>query len=95
VASRMMKRLKGELDATPSSAEINDLFVRSAVYDDGKIQQTIGYQSEFDLARGLQLTVDWLRLHELAQRPHDDHKPASQNSSIHQASAAPFDAITS
>ncbi|XZE54985.1 NAD-dependent epimerase/dehydratase family protein [Planctomycetaceae bacterium SH139] len=95
LASRMMKRLKGELDATPSSAEINDLFVRSAVYDDLKIRQTIDYQPAFDLTRGLQLTVDWLRLHELAERTHDENKPASLDSSSNQARAVPFDAVTS
>ncbi|MEZ6091536.1 MAG: NAD-dependent epimerase/dehydratase family protein [Pirellulaceae bacterium] len=69
LASRMMKWLKGELNSTPSSDELNDLFARDAIYTDAKIRQQLGFESAFDLNSGLKHTVDWMRLHELVTTP--------------------------
>ncbi len=65
LASRLMKKIKGELDATPTGNELNDLYARQVYYVDQKARDLLGYQPEFDLSRGLELTHAWLRLHEL------------------------------
>ena len=65
-ASKIMKKIKGELDATPSSDELNDLYARRVYYSDAKARDALGYAPEFDLRRGLRLTLAWLQLHELA-----------------------------
>lgn len=70
-ASKLMKRLKGELDSTPSAGELNDLYSRKANYDDQKICQLIGYSPRFNLDQGIQKTIDWFELHEIAKRPVD------------------------
>ncbi len=68
-ASRLMKRLKGVLDSTPSTGELNDLYSRKASYDDHKSHQLLGYSPRFDLDKGIQHTIDWMVLHELAKQP--------------------------
>ena len=68
-ASRLMKRLKGELDSTPSTGELNDLYSRKARYDDHKIHQLLGYSPRFNLDEGIQKTIDWMVLHEVAKQP--------------------------
>ena len=84
-ASRMMKRLKGELDSTPSKGELNDLYSRKANYDDTKIRQLIGYSPSFDLQQGIEQTVNWLSLHEVVKRPqgassrNSDTRPVDRN----------------
>jgi len=67
-ASRMMKRLKGELDSTPSSQELNELFSRKTSYDDQKIRERLGYVPRFNIAEGISRTVNWLSLHELVRQ---------------------------
>ena len=64
-AGRMMKGLKGRLDTTPSGSELNDLFARRAIYDDAKIRNELGYLPNFNLDRGIESTIQWMRLHEL------------------------------
>lgn len=66
IASKLMKRLKGELDATPSSKELGDLFARQSYYCDQKARQLIGYQPRFDLEASFKVILPWLALHELA-----------------------------
>ncbi|MBX3437570.1 MAG: NAD(P)-dependent oxidoreductase [Planctomycetaceae bacterium] len=61
--SRMMKRLKGVLDASPSGDELHGLYARRAVYRDDKIRTLLGYQPQFDLKDGLALSAQWLRHH--------------------------------
>lgn len=68
-ASRMMKKLKGRLDSTPSGGELNDLYARNAIYNDDKIQQELGYQADFDLDRGMQGAIQWMLLHEHVKQP--------------------------
>jgi predicted dehydrogenase/nucleoside-diphosphate-sugar epimerase len=68
-AGRMMKRLKGRLDSTPSGGELNDLYARKSIYSDDKIQQELGYCADFDLDRGMQTAIQWMLLHELVKRP--------------------------
>lgn len=68
-ASRLMKRLKGELDSTPSTGELNDLYSRKASYDDHKSHQLLGYAPRFNLDKGIQQTIDWMVLHEVAKQP--------------------------
>lgn len=62
---RVMKKIKGELDSTPDNAELNDLFIRPAYYDDQKIQSMLGYRSTYSLETSIQKTLHWMRLHEL------------------------------
>ncbi len=76
-ASRLMKRLKGELDSTPSTGELNDLYSRKANYGDLKSHQLLGYSPRFDLNKGIQQTIDWMVLHELAKQP--STQPLQQN----------------
>ncbi len=76
-ASRLMKRLKGELDSTPSTGELNDLYSRKANYGDHKSYQLLGYSPRFDLNKGIQQTIDWMVLHELAKQP--STQPLQQN----------------
>lgn len=67
IASRVMRRVKGELNSTPTGTELHDLFGRTAFYDDSKIRNGLGFQPAYSLQRGLSMTVAWLRLHELAE----------------------------
>lgn len=62
---RMMKRLKGELDSTPSGNELHDLFSRKARYVDSLARAQLGYVPQVSLGEGLARTTDWLRLHEI------------------------------
>jgi nucleoside-diphosphate-sugar epimerase len=65
IASKIMKRVKGELQATPSVGELHDLFSRQAIYCDRAAREQLGFEPKFDLQRGLSLTTAWLRLHEI------------------------------
>lgn len=56
-----MKRVKGWLNTTPSSAELERLYSRNAIYDWSKAERLLGYRPAVDLDRGLRLSVDWLR----------------------------------
>lgn len=69
LASKMMKKLKGELDSTPSGGELHDLYMRKATYDDSKIRSILGFQSAFDLDLGMRLSAAWLSLQELTTKP--------------------------
>ena len=69
LASKMMKKLKGELDSTPSGGELNDLYTRQATYDDSKIRSMLNFQSAFDLDLGMRLSAAWLCLHEQTTNP--------------------------
>lgn len=65
LAGRLMKRIKNQLEATPTGTELNDLFARQATYDANKIERLLGFQPHHDLATGLRLSVQWLALHEV------------------------------
>lgn len=73
ILGRMMKRLKGELDSTPSGNELHDLFARKAKYMDGLAREQLGYSPQVSLAEGLARTTDWLRLHEIVPAPIERH----------------------
>ena len=62
---QMMRKLKGELDSTPSLDELTDLYCRQVTYNDDKIRRTLGYEHQFELADGVAASVDWLVRHEL------------------------------
>ena len=62
---RMMRKLKGELDSTPSLDELTDLYCRQVTYNDDKIRRTLGYDHQFELADGVAASIDWLVRHEL------------------------------
>ena len=64
LASKMMKKLKGELDSTPSGGELHDLYTRKAIYDDSKIRSMLNFQSAFDMDLGMRLSAAWLCLQE-------------------------------
>lgn len=65
--SRQMKRLKGSIDNTPSGNELNQLYCRPAYYSDQRARDALRYEPQFDLSRGLRMTVAWLRHHEYVE----------------------------
>ena len=65
LAHRIMKKIKGEMNATPDTNELNDLFSRQAYYDDRKICSLLGYKPQFDIESSIRATIEWLRLHEV------------------------------
>ena len=65
LAHRIMKKIKGEMNATPDTNELNDLFSRQAYYDDRKICSLLGYKPQFDIESSIRTTIEWLRLHEV------------------------------
>ena len=67
--SSCMKLLKGQLDATPTEGELNDLYGRKASYDDSKIRTMLGYKPNYDLDHGVQITTQWFDRHEILPRP--------------------------
>ncbi len=69
LASRIMKRIKGELDATPTGTELNDLYQRQFVLNTDKAKDMLGFESQVGLNHGLALTAKWLELHELLTVP--------------------------
>ena len=60
LASQVMKRVKMILDSTPSPGELEDLYSRRAIYTDQKARDLLGYRPQFDLERGLTLSVLWM-----------------------------------
>ncbi len=60
LAGRMMKRLKGVFDSTPSGDELERLYSRQAYYCDAKARQTLGYEPAFDMDTGMRQSVSWL-----------------------------------
>ena len=70
-----MKRLKGELDTTPSGGELTNLYSRQANYEDRAIREALGYRPAFDLGQGIETTIQWLLLHELIKQPERIRKP--------------------
>lgn len=66
-ASQIMKRIKGELDCTPSGGELTDLYAREVVYRDQKARDLLGYEPEYDLESGIRNSVRWLQHSELAE----------------------------
>ena len=67
LAHRIMKKIKGEMNATPDTNELNDLFSRQAYYDDCKICSLLGYRPQFDIESAIRSTIQWLRLHEVVE----------------------------
>ena len=78
LASKMMKKLKGELDSTPSGGELHDLYMRKAKYDDSKIRSMLGFQSAFDLDLGMRMSAAWLSLQEQTANPVAFDGPSSK-----------------
>ncbi|MCA9193632.1 MAG: NAD-dependent epimerase/dehydratase family protein [Planctomycetales bacterium] len=64
-ASKIMKRIKGEINSTPSQNELHHLYCRSARYNDRRIRERLGYSPQITLDVGLMYTSAWLELHEL------------------------------
>jgi nucleoside-diphosphate-sugar epimerase len=60
-AAAGMKRLKAWVNTNPSSTELEGLYGRKAIYDWSKAERLFGWRPAVDLARGLRLSVDWLR----------------------------------
>ena len=61
--TRVMKYIKGELNSTPSSNELNDLFAREVIYSDEKARTILGYTPQYSLDEALSSTVNWLGQH--------------------------------
>lgn len=79
--TKVMKRLKGQLDSTPTGGELNDLFSRDAIYEDAKAHELLGYTPNFELDEGLRVSVEWLHLNEVLTESNPDE-------------AAPYDSET-
>ena len=56
-----MTGIKRWVNTNPSSAELEHLYSRTAIYDWSKAQRLLDYRPAFDLDRGLRLSVEWLR----------------------------------
>jgi len=69
IASRVMKKIKGELNSTPTKTELNDLYQREFFLVQDKAHELIGFYPEFEIEKGLQYTAEWLQLHELLTQP--------------------------
>ncbi len=76
-ATRIMKQIKGSIETTPSGNELNSLFCCQAYYSDTKAQQLLHYKPAFDIHRGLDMTVAWMRHHELASPPTNPRRNVS------------------
>lgn len=81
-ASQMMKKLKRSLENTPSGGELQDLFTRKAIYKDDAIRSELGYRPAFDLERGIELTLQWMILHELIREPKRVLKSAAEKQAV-------------
>ena len=57
----IMRGTKRWLNSSPSTAQLESLYSRKAIYDWSKAVHLLGYRPAFDLDRGLRLSVDWLR----------------------------------
>ncbi|MBL8854833.1 MAG: NAD-dependent epimerase/dehydratase family protein [Planctomycetaceae bacterium] len=77
-AGQMMKRLKKQLENTPSGGELQDLFTRQAIYKDDAIRRELGYQPAFGLERGIASTLQWMILHELVRQPKLVRQPSQK-----------------
>jgi nucleoside-diphosphate-sugar epimerase len=86
-ASRVMKRVKTVLNSTPSPSELGELYCRNARYSDQKARDVLGYRPQFDLQRGLALSVLWMCRNGYLERPLDrmDAKPAVHTSRTEKA----------
>ena len=69
LASRIMKAVKGELKATPSGTELNDLYQRQFHLDQDKARDLLGFEPRFSLEEGVAYTARWLQLHEKLKQP--------------------------
>lgn len=56
----LMRRLKSSLHSTPSASELQNLFSRDAYYVGAKARDVLGFRPQFDVERGLRLSVLWL-----------------------------------
>ena len=56
-----MTGIKRWVNTNPSSAELEHLYSRTAIYDWSKAERLLDYRPAFDLDRGLRLSVEWLR----------------------------------
>ena len=70
--TKVMKRIKGTLNSTPSGNELNDLFARDVVYEDQKAHEVLGYEPNFDMNEGLRRSVEWLHLNEVLLESNPD-----------------------
>ena len=69
LASRIMKAVKGELKATPSGTELNDLYQRQFHLTQDKARDLLGFEPKFSLEEGVGYTAKWLQLHEKLKQP--------------------------
>jgi len=58
-ARRVMKSVETRMKTTPRAHDLN-LYGRKAIYLSNKAQNMLGYRPEFDLDKGLQLSVQWI-----------------------------------
>ena len=56
---KLVKLTQTSVRTTPIPSELR-LFNRSAIYSSQKAEERLGFRSQFDLVRGLQLSVSWL-----------------------------------
>jgi len=64
LAKHLMKYTQQALRLTPTPAELG-LYRRKAFYIAEKARHQLGYEPRYSLDRGLQLSIDWLKHHQL------------------------------
>ncbi len=77
--SRLMKRVKGLLNSTPSTKELENLYSRRAIYVDQRAHDLLGYRPAYDLAAGVRMSVLWMAHHGLADPATIAPPPAGTN----------------
>lgn len=65
----LMRQLKSSLNSTPSKSELENLFSRDARYVGRKAEEMLGFRAQFNVERGLQLSVQWLEHHGFLDQP--------------------------
>lgn len=60
---RRMKRAQYSMKTTANTRDLDRLYSRKAYFDMTKAKEKLGYQPQFDMETGLQLSVEWLEHH--------------------------------
>ena len=90
---KILKRIKGEVDATPASNELHDLFQRTAHYSDTKISELLGYCPTRSLKDEIDSTIHWLCLHELVAKTPSHLKTVDQAAAAYESNGAKPDEV--
>ena len=61
--SKLMKRIKNEIESTPRGKELSQLYSRQAFYSDTRVREQLGFRPDVELDAGLARSVAWLVHH--------------------------------